>query len=408
MTWRLALLTQLLDGQVLQDAVLDLFEVVVVLVQDLAGLRHVDLAAGQLLPGQAGHPVQVGPDDAVLRRGGRHVGEAAQLALGLAAGLLGQAGLFDPLPKLGRLAVLVLVAQLAADRPKLLAQEVLALGLGHPLAGLGGDLLAQLADGQLVLEQLHEALELGVQHVLFQQLLPDRARQRDRRGDEVRHLARVLQRLDGADQLVRQLLDQRHQPPEHVHQRPAQRLGLDAGGDRLLGHADLGLQVRLGLEILANPDPLQPLDHQPDGAVRAAHQLVDHAGRADLVDVLRAGLLGRVRLLGDERHQPVPAHHVVDQLDRALLATSSGTTASGKITVPPRNGMTGRMSGDGRAGLGLFGCLGGLRGRVGVRELARRSPPSRRPTRPMPSPRSCWCPGSPGLRRGPWPSSRVV
>ena len=49
---RLALLAQLLDRQVLQDPVLDLLQVVVVLVQDLAGLRHVDLAAGQRLQGR--------------------------------------------------------------------------------------------------------------------------------------------------------------------------------------------------------------------------------------------------------------------------------------------------------------------------------------------------------------------
>ena len=63
------------------------------------------------------------------------------------------------------------LAQLAPDRPQLLAQEVLALRLGHPLAGLGGDLLAQLADRQLVLEQLDQPPQLGVQGVQLEQLL---------------------------------------------------------------------------------------------------------------------------------------------------------------------------------------------------------------------------------------------
>ena len=207
-----------------------------------------------------------------------------------------------------------------ADRPELLAEEVLALRLRHPLARLGRDLLAQLADRQLVLEQLHQPLHLGVQHVLFQQLLARRPRQRDRRSDEVRELSRVFERLDGADQLVRQLLHQRHQPTEQVDQRPPQPLRLDAGRDRLRRHDHPRPQVRVGLLELAELDPLQPLDHQPDRPVRAAHQLVDHARRADLVEVFRPGLLLGIRGLRHQRHQPIAAHHVVDQLDRALLA----------------------------------------------------------------------------------------
>ena len=62
-----ALLPELLDGQVLKDPVLDLLEVVVVLVQDLAGPADVDGPTAQLAPRQARHRFEIRDDHAVLR-----------------------------------------------------------------------------------------------------------------------------------------------------------------------------------------------------------------------------------------------------------------------------------------------------------------------------------------------------
>ena len=64
---RLAILAQLAHRQVLEDAVLDLLQVVVVFVEDLPRPGDVDLAAAQLVPGQLRDPVEIGADDAVLR-----------------------------------------------------------------------------------------------------------------------------------------------------------------------------------------------------------------------------------------------------------------------------------------------------------------------------------------------------
>jgi hypothetical protein len=54
------------SSEIFQDAVLDLVEVVVVLVQHLAGAADVDGAAVQPAPRQAGHPLEVGVEHAVL------------------------------------------------------------------------------------------------------------------------------------------------------------------------------------------------------------------------------------------------------------------------------------------------------------------------------------------------------
>ena len=73
----------LAHGQVLEDALLDLLEVVVVVVEDLLGLLDVDLGLRALVPGQRHQPVEVGAGHGVLGGRGRHLGEAVQLAQGL-------------------------------------------------------------------------------------------------------------------------------------------------------------------------------------------------------------------------------------------------------------------------------------------------------------------------------------
>ena len=62
--WRLRV--ELADGQVLEDPVLDLLEVVVVLVEDLPGVGDVEVVLGLLRPGEVDEPLEVGADDAVL------------------------------------------------------------------------------------------------------------------------------------------------------------------------------------------------------------------------------------------------------------------------------------------------------------------------------------------------------
>ena len=96
-----ALLAELLHRQILEDPVLDLFEVEVILVQHLAGPVDVDGSAVELAPGQAGQPLEIRDDHAVLGRGGRETGEPAQLALRFALGLVGQTGLLDAAAQVG-------------------------------------------------------------------------------------------------------------------------------------------------------------------------------------------------------------------------------------------------------------------------------------------------------------------
>src|SRR5207245_10159532 len=108
-------------GQVLDDALLHLVEVVVVGVGDLARLLDVDLTAGGDVPRQRNHQFEIRADD---RRLGRRGGDSLQppyLAVRLALGLVRQPGLLDALAQLAQFRMLgVWLAQLALDGLQLL------------------------------------------------------------------------------------------------------------------------------------------------------------------------------------------------------------------------------------------------------------------------------------------------
>ena len=81
---------ELADREVLEDPLLDLLEVVVVGVEDLAGVGDVEVVLGPRAPRQLDEPLEVGADDAVLGGRGRQALEPAELAVGLLARLLRQ------------------------------------------------------------------------------------------------------------------------------------------------------------------------------------------------------------------------------------------------------------------------------------------------------------------------------
>jgi hypothetical protein len=152
----LAVLAQLLDCDVLLDAVLDVLQAGVVGVEHLAGAHGIELVLGALAPRHADEPVQVGPDHLALAALARAL-EPPELALGLLAHLVGHAGLVD------LRAVLVdergvVLAELLADRLHLLAQEVVALLLLGARLDVVADLAAHL--------QLHQPLALHAQGLL--------------------------------------------------------------------------------------------------------------------------------------------------------------------------------------------------------------------------------------------------
>ena len=220
---------ELADGEVLEDPVLDLLEVVVVLVEDLPRVGDVEVVLGLLRPGQVDQPLEVGADHAVLGGDRGQLLQAGELALGRLLRLLGQPGLLDPLAQLVDLRLLlVLLPQLLLDRLQLLAQEVLALALVDLGLDLRLDLRAELDHLELAGEDLRETPQpLG--HVDgLEQLLLLLGGDAQRAGDQVGERRGLVEVGDGELKLLGQVGDRLDDLAEGALDVAGQ--GLELGG----------------------------------------------------------------------------------------------------------------------------------------------------------------------------------
>ena len=195
-----ALAAELADGQELDDALLDVLEAGVVLIEDASRLAEVEVVLRADVPRDLEHPVEVRPDPAVLRALLAGPLETVQLALDLGADVLGHAGALEASPVTGR-DVVAAFAELLLDRLELLAQQEVSLGLLHPLVDLGANLLAHRRVSEHVLGPADEPGEslLDVERLEHLDLLLDA--EVGRVSGQIGEVARMpngADRLDGA------------------------------------------------------------------------------------------------------------------------------------------------------------------------------------------------------------------
>ena len=132
------------DGQVFDDALLDLLEAVVVLVQDLPGAFDIQVVLGILAPGQVQDPLHIGLGNDDLRAAGGHAVHPAELLFTFFLGLLVQRGFLHPLPVSALVVRVVALAQLRLDGPDLLPEVIVLLVLFHLLREPALDLLLRV------------------------------------------------------------------------------------------------------------------------------------------------------------------------------------------------------------------------------------------------------------------------
>ena len=248
--------------------------------------------------------------------------QALELAVDLAADLLGQRDLLEALAQLAGLrGGLVELAELAPDRLELLAQDELALALVDLGLDLGLDLRPDRDDLELAREDLGQPPQAAGDVDLLEELLLLLGGQPQRPGDEVAQRAGVVDVGDRELELlgqVGQVLDDRAEGLPDVA-----REGLELGRALRLG---VGQLLDLGDEVgrLAHPAPdphaLGALHEDAQGPVGDLEHAGDRAHDADLVQLLGARHLDRRVLRGDHDEHPVAGQGVVDELDRALLA----------------------------------------------------------------------------------------
>ena len=136
--------------EILEDAVFDFRQPVVITIENSPGMCHIDCFAAQFGPWQVRHPLEVGADHLVLRRAVADALQAAEFAVDFFARCLGEGDLceagsqfFDVVEAIG------IFAQFFLDGTQLLAQIKLALLLGSAVFDLGTDPLLDLEQGDL-------------------------------------------------------------------------------------------------------------------------------------------------------------------------------------------------------------------------------------------------------------------
>ena len=312
---------QLAHGQVLEDALLDLLEIVVVFVEDRPRPLEIVIVGRHHAPRQAGHPIEIRADDRRLGRVGMRALQPLDLFLDLFAGLRRDLFLFDLLAVvLDFLGDLFSFAELGLDRFQLLAQEVLALRLVHlPLCrrrdlllhrqqvDLAGEKLVdplQALDGIHRLEDLLRFFELEVE-VRCGQVGQSR-RIVEIGGDDHDFGADVLAEADGAIEVLFDGADE--------------RLGLQAAilRRRLFDASDLCFEERRGLDEVVDAGTAEALHEDADAAVRQLQHPHDDGHRADAIEVV----LGRVFVLKvflrRQHDDAVLGQRLVHRVDRLL------------------------------------------------------------------------------------------
>ncbi len=155
----------------LQDAVLRIGQTRVVGVEDLASGRYVEVVDGARVPRQLEHQVQPGADHSRLGTLLAGALEPIHLTLRRGADRLGQvSGVQSRAIPVGD--ALVAVAELAADGGHLLAQDMLALGLGQVVGDVGLDVATDLQLRQQLAGPTHHQLQARLDVEGLQDLHP--------------------------------------------------------------------------------------------------------------------------------------------------------------------------------------------------------------------------------------------
>ena len=286
---------ELRDGEVLDDPLLDLVEVVVVLVEDPAGLLEVEVVLGRLVPRQREDPLEVRADDAVLGRGRRELLEPRELALAppsatssgsSSASSRSRSSLISacsasPSPSSSWIAFSCWRRK--NSRWPFSISDWTCDWIFVPSSSTSSSRF-RIVETSRSRSSTFDELE---QPLLLLGL------EAHRRGDEVAERARVLDVRRGELQLLGQVRDERDHAREEVLDVARQRLDL-ARLDEHVRAAGENSATRYGSSCDRagrGADALGALDEDPQRPVGHADQLVDDRGRADLVEVVEAGRL---------------------------------------------------------------------------------------------------------------------
>ena len=312
---------ELVHGEEVEDAFLDLLQAVVVVVEDLGRLLDVDRVLRLLVPRQSEQPFDVVADDARLGVHVVHALEAVELAVHDLLHALGVAADGELRAVLGDVGDdVVLVAELLADDLDLLAQVVVALGLVHLLADLAVDVPLHAQELDLVREVIREQLEAVPDVDALEQVLAHVDLEVQVARDEVGQAPGIVDDGDGDERVGRDALRELDPVLKAVDEGARRDFHIRRGVDRV--GVDLGLDLVVILEpvIVADARALLALDEHADRAARQLEDLVDHGDCAVVVEILAPRVVLVGINLADEQDAVVLHHRLLESRQRALAA----------------------------------------------------------------------------------------
>ena len=319
------------DGQVLQQPLLHLVQTEMVVIELFAGALEVEVVLRHVVPRQFQQQLQVGHLHRIFGHGGIQPLDLLQLLLE------GFAHLRGPVLLLGLLAHLLdvgigAVAQFVLDRTHLLLEVVVALLLVDLLLDALLNLVLQL--GQLLLadQDFEQLAGAGQQAGGLQQRLAVFVRQLHVGADEVDDTALRVDVLDGESRLLGHRRRHVDDVQRHVADRVHESLELDALhiGSRIAQGRHPGLEIRLGGDVLRDLDLLQTVQDHREVAVGHFEDLDDPRGRADLVHVVRRGVLDVAFALQHGAQNTAFGIHGAHEVDALVAAHRDGRDGAGE------------------------------------------------------------------------------
>ena len=299
----LCLIAQLADGELFDDALLDLIKTVMVAVKLFAHSLQIDILLCRRIPRELQNGVDVGLDHAGFVGADGQALQSGALLQERFFDLLGQLHIGDLLTKFVDIIEFAALAQLVADHVHLLAQVVIALALVDALLRLFHDVLLDAHNEDLVLHGVDQHLKAIGQVDGLEDHLLDLDVEHDVGRDKISQLARVACHADLEEDVGRQLGRELYVSLEGRLERTHQ--GDIAGGQCFVAGVAEGFDRRVQTAVVGHAlDDRAAPEALDDHAGRLAvffDDLLDTADNAHLKYIVHRGFVHAcVHLSGDE------------------------------------------------------------------------------------------------------------
>ena len=237
--------------------------------------------------------------------------------------------------KLGLGSFVVGLAELLLDGPHLLAQQHLALLLGHLVLHFARDVSTDLQDSCLVLEVAVHQPKPVREVIGGEKLLRFVELETHDRSEHVEPAHAILfgaNELRNVDRCLR-LCKRKHFRAQRFH-FALERLDIRAHVERNRRGLELGAEKRLFLRELPNPNSRRTLNEHLNATCGHGREAPDHGFRSDIEEAVAGRLLHRRVFLGDDENLLLFRRHAdsMAAMDTARLA-ASGMPRNGKSTV---------------------------------------------------------------------------